>query len=98
MVCPRCSAESPSGQKFCGECGTALAVAPKPGVAAPPAQEPIAHPAPAAGRRLVSVLLADLVGFTALSESRDPEEVRELLARHFDISCSLTRRSSSGMR
>ena len=26
MMCPRCSAESPSGQKFCGECGTALAL------------------------------------------------------------------------
>jgi class 3 adenylate cyclase len=28
--------------------------------------------------------VADLVGFTALSESRDPEEVRELLSRYFD--------------
>ena len=27
MICPRCSAESPSGQKFCGECGAALALA-----------------------------------------------------------------------
>src|SRR5205814_5525104 len=27
----------------------------------------------------------DLVGFTPLSESRDPEEVRELLSRYFDI-------------
>jgi class 3 adenylate cyclase/tetratricopeptide (TPR) repeat protein len=33
---------------------------------------------------LVSVLFADLVGFTPLSESRDPEEVRELLSRYFD--------------
>jgi predicted ATPase/class 3 adenylate cyclase len=40
--------------------------------------------APAAERRLVSVLFADLVGFTALSESRDAEEVRELLSRYFD--------------
>ena len=39
---------------------------------------------PAAERRLVSVLFADLVGFTTLSESRDPEEVRELLSRYFD--------------
>jgi class 3 adenylate cyclase len=37
-------------------------------------------------RRLVSVLFADLVGFTSLSESRDPEEVRELLSRYFDRS------------
>jgi predicted ATPase/class 3 adenylate cyclase len=45
------------------------------------------HEAPAAERRLVSVLFADLVGFTTLSESRDSEEVRELLSRYFD-SCS----------
>ena len=32
----------------------------------------------------MSVLFADLVGFTTLSEHRDPEEVRELLSRYFD--------------
>jgi class 3 adenylate cyclase/tetratricopeptide (TPR) repeat protein len=31
------------------------------------------------------VLFADLVGFTSLSESRDPEDVRELLSRYFDV-------------
>jgi class 3 adenylate cyclase/tetratricopeptide (TPR) repeat protein len=39
---------------------------------------------PATERRLVSVLFADLVGFTTLSESRDAEEVRALLSRYFD--------------
>jgi class 3 adenylate cyclase/tetratricopeptide (TPR) repeat protein len=43
-------------------------------------------------RRLVSVLFADLVGFTALSEHRDPEEVRELLSRYFDRCRSLIER------
>jgi class 3 adenylate cyclase/tetratricopeptide (TPR) repeat protein len=62
--------------RFCGECGSAL-----PDEAAPPAA---AAPEKAAERRLVSVLFADLVGFTPLSESRDPEEVRELLSRYFD--------------
>ena len=42
---------------------------------------------PASERRLVSVLFADLVGFTALSATRDSEEVRELLTRYFDT-CS----------
>ena len=59
---------------------------------APSAQEPGVHPAPTAERRLVSILFADLVGFTALSESRDPEEVRDLLTRYFDISRSLIER------
>jgi class 3 adenylate cyclase/tetratricopeptide (TPR) repeat protein len=40
--------------------------------------------APVAERRLVSVLFADLVGFTSASEGRDAEETRELLTRYFD--------------
>ena len=40
----------------------------------------------------MSVLFADLVGFTALSEHRDPEEVRELLSRYFDRCRSLIER------
>ena len=36
-------------------------------------------------RRLVSVLFADLVGFTTLAEGRDAEETRELLSRYFDL-------------
>jgi class 3 adenylate cyclase len=36
-----------------------------------------------AERRVCSVLFCDLVGFTPLSESRDPEEVRELLSSYF---------------
>jgi len=34
-------------------------------------------------RSRTSVLFGDLVGFTTLAESRDPEEVRELLSRYF---------------
>jgi predicted ATPase/class 3 adenylate cyclase len=40
--------------------------------------------APTAERRVVTVLFADVVGFTSLSESKDSEEVRELLSRYFD--------------
>jgi class 3 adenylate cyclase/predicted ATPase len=42
--------------------------------------------APVSERRLVTVLFADLVGFTTISEGRDPEEVRELLSRYFEVS------------
>src|SRR5204862_4931807 len=41
-------------------------------------------PAAAAERRHVSVLFADLVGFTAASEERDAEDTRDLLSRYFD--------------
>src|ERR1700758_3318279 len=74
-ACPECGAENPSGQRFCGQCGTPLNAAP-----AEPQRE-----AAVSERRLVTVLFADLVGFTPLSESRDAEEVRELLSRYFDI-------------
>ena len=43
-----------------------------------------ATPEPVAERRLVSVLFADIVGFTAYSEGRDAEEVRELQSRYFE--------------
>jgi class 3 adenylate cyclase/tetratricopeptide (TPR) repeat protein len=70
--CPDCGAALDPGQRFCDACGRATAAP------APQTIEPVAE------RRLVSVLFADLVGFTALSESRDAEEVRELLSRYFD--------------
>jgi len=73
VECPACGSANEPGDRFCGACGTALAAAP---AAAP---EP-----PATERRIVSVLFADLVGFTALSGPRDPEEVRELLSEYFD--------------
>ncbi len=47
----------------------------------PPAQ---VEPGSVAERRVVSILFVDLVGFTTVSEERDPEEVRELLTRYFD--------------
>ncbi|MGI0151742.1 MAG: adenylate/guanylate cyclase domain-containing protein, partial [Thermoplasmata archaeon] len=43
-------------------------------------------------RRLVSVLFCDLVGFTTISEDRDPEEVRELLSGYFDLARSIVSR------
>jgi class 3 adenylate cyclase len=82
VACARCGGANVPGTKFCGECGTALAAVSIPGVARPDARAPTT--VSAAERRLVSVLFADLVGFTTLSESRDAEEVRELLTRYFD--------------
>ena len=83
--CPSCGASNAPGTKFCGECGTALLDAtavPAPGQAAPPATE----------RRLVTILFADLVGFTTLSEQRDAEDVRELLGQYFESSRDIIER------
>ncbi|HEU0304754.1 MAG TPA: adenylate/guanylate cyclase domain-containing protein [Gaiellaceae bacterium] len=43
-------------------------------------------------RKVVTVLFCDVVGSTALGESRDPEAVRALLARYFDRSKAIVER------
>jgi class 3 adenylate cyclase/tetratricopeptide (TPR) repeat protein len=92
LACPACAATVDAEDRFCPKCGTALGdlVAPgQTGSASPPTRQPgIAE----AERRLVSVLFADLVGFTTLSERRDPEDVRELLTRYFDTARRLVAR------
>jgi class 3 adenylate cyclase/predicted ATPase len=80
LACSSCGAVLAGDEKFCGECGAARSAVSTATAPAEPARE-----TPASERRLVSVLFADLVGFTALSEARDAEEVRELLSRYFDI-------------
>src|SRR3954468_22589304 len=98
-ACPSCGTENPAGSRFCGACGASLAQACAVcGAANDPGMRfctqcgsPLDAAAPAAAqagataeRRLVSVLFADLVGFTSVSESRDPEETRELPSRYFE--------------
>src|SRR4051812_44930061 len=81
-ACPSCGSANEPNAKFCGQCGSRLEAA----VPAP------ARVRPAAERRVVSVMFADLVGFTRLSEARDAEEVRELLSRYFDAARHLVDR------
>src|SRR2546423_6634302 len=83
-LCSSCGGSNAPGKKFCGDCGAPLEIG---GVTAG-ASLPAAA-TPAAERRLVSVLFADLVGFTAWSESRDAEETRDLLSRYFELARTL---------
>jgi class 3 adenylate cyclase/tetratricopeptide (TPR) repeat protein len=131
MACPSCGAEVHAGQKFCSECGQALARScPSCGTpyegspnfcaecgnalgggatslsfaAAGGEPTPVASPHSAsepagsegqpaiAERKQVSVLFADLVGFTAQSERRDAEEVREQLTQYFALSSEVISR------
>jgi class 3 adenylate cyclase len=82
-TCPECGASNEPDDAFCGECGGALEE--RSTARAATANSAGHREAPAAERRLVSVLFVDLVGFTSLSESRDAEEIRELLSRYFEI-------------
>ena len=87
LVCPRCGVANEPGARFCGECGAQLQDQRAAGGALPSSARHAADPDAAvstAERRMVSVLFADLVGFTTLAEDRDPETVRELLSRYFD--------------
>src|SRR4051794_434102 len=86
--CPSCGAPIEPGKRFCGDCGTALIPAARTPMSA---QEPEAV-APVAERRVCSLLFCDLVGFTPLSEARDPEAVRELLSHYFDIARTIVTR------
>jgi class 3 adenylate cyclase/tetratricopeptide (TPR) repeat protein len=54
------------------------------GQSQPVVAAPVEVDEPVAERRFVSVLFADLVGFTEASESRDAEDTRELLSRYFE--------------
>ncbi len=45
-----------------------------------------------AERRLVSILFADIVGFTPYAEERDSEDVRETLTRYFDLASEVIAR------
>jgi class 3 adenylate cyclase len=67
-VCPSCGHRNQPGAKFCSECGVALAEA------RPPSYEE---------RKVVTVLFADLVGFTSRAEQLDPEDVRALLSPYY---------------
>jgi len=79
-LCPNGHPVGPEAQ-FCDLCGVQLV---EDAAAAPGARPSATTEAPVAERRLVTVLFADLVGFTAASENRDAEATRELLSRYFD--------------
>jgi len=74
--CPNCGEENPPKFRLCGFCGTPL-------VAAAPAHEV---------RKVVSILFCDLKGSTSLGETLDPESLREVMNRYFEVmSAAITR-------
>ncbi len=88
-TCAACGASNAPDAVFCNQCGARLSAqasaASQTGPGAQAAAGASGAAQPVAERRLVSVLFADLVGFTTLAEGHDPEETRELLTRYFDL-------------
>ena len=90
LACPGCGSPIEGGELFCGECGLALRPAQsgdRPALPPQPQSEP-----PTSERRLVTVLFADLVGFTSYAAERDAEEVRETLSRYFELASDIVAR------
>jgi class 3 adenylate cyclase/tetratricopeptide (TPR) repeat protein len=66
--CPSCGHENQPEAKFCSQCATPLAQT------TPTAREE---------RKVVTVVFADLVGFTSRAEQLDPEDVRAILSPYY---------------
>ncbi|WP_083469826.1 ATP-binding protein [Herpetosiphon geysericola] len=68
MQCTECLNLNPASARFCSQCGRMLADA----------------PLPRSERRRVTVMFADLVGFTSIAEQLDAEAVHRLINTCFD--------------
>ena len=93
MYCPHCSNQIPDSSKFCSECGKPLSVSLNSSLAEKDRSNLLQKYIPSelakriisAGkqieseRRLVTILFADVTGFTAMSEKLDPEDVSYVL-------------------
>jgi class 3 adenylate cyclase/tetratricopeptide (TPR) repeat protein len=68
LVCAQCGRQNADDARFCSACGSPLTTAPG------EAREE---------RKVVTIVFADLVGFTARSEQLDPEDVRATLSPYY---------------
>jgi class 3 adenylate cyclase/tetratricopeptide (TPR) repeat protein len=93
--CPKCGTATPVRGKFCKKCGLPLGEQKAPPVdySKPQTYTPkfLAEKILSTGkslegeRKLVTVLFADVAGYTALSEKLDPEEVHQIMEGCFQI-------------
>src|SRR5258705_13277230 len=82
--CPACGTPAPDGSKFCMECGAALDPRAAPARPADPGPVRPSQPGAAAlpeERRQVTVLFADISGYTAMAERMDAELVKSMVDR-----------------
>jgi class 3 adenylate cyclase/tetratricopeptide (TPR) repeat protein len=94
-LCPGCGTSNPPTNKFCHQCGQTLAPPPAPAIrfASPQSYTPphlaekilTSRTALAGERKQVTVLFADVSGFTSIAERLDPEEVHQLMTRAFEL-------------
>lgn len=100
MSCSECQAPVPAGSRFCPQCGQAQERKCACGATTPPGAlfctdcgKPLDKKPQGTGllagatgeRRVVTVLFADVSGFTAMSEKLDPEEVSQIMNAFFQV-------------
>src|SRR3981081_4731968 len=69
IACPKCATAMPIAFSFCGKCGARL-------VAIQPVE---------GETKQVTVLFADISGFTALADGLDPEELHDNMRAAWDV-------------
>jgi len=105
LACPVCGFVNEPDDRFCGGCGQTLTAIPPPEPThpssttrreeqpAPPATPMSVTPYPAeAERRQLTVMFCDLVDYTPLSETLDPEELREVVRAYQQTSAEVIQR------
>lgn len=100
VPCAACGFRNDPDDRFCGGCGAAMAATTPPPTGRPAVPSPLARVdhAPAADpppegvaddsrneRRQVTILFADISGFTEISKALDPEDAHALLQDYFGI-------------
>ena len=76
VTCASCGEQNRVGARFCDACGARLEPAPAPGES----------------RRTVTIVFVDVAGSTALGERLDPETLRDLMGRYFDVARTVVER------
>jgi class 3 adenylate cyclase/tetratricopeptide (TPR) repeat protein len=69
-ACSACGRDNADDARFCSACGTALTAPDQPRLEV---------------RKIVTVLFSDVTGSTALGERLDPESLRRVMSRYFDV-------------
>jgi class 3 adenylate cyclase len=72
ILCPRCGAPVQQGQRYCGQCGTAIELAPPGG----------ARDGESAENRQLTIIFADIVNSTFLTDQLGAEAFRDILREY----------------
>jgi class 3 adenylate cyclase/tetratricopeptide (TPR) repeat protein len=89
-ACPSCGFVNQINERFCGGCGAVLEPVPATTGSAAGGLEGL--PEDLGERRQVTILFADLSGYTSLAARRDPEDTHRILGRFFEaVDSAVTR-------